>query len=252
MRLKGVVKVIFLIMALGLTLPLGVEAVVEVGCFTKVMGPVDLQKGGIPPTLKVKVQDGVAPGDLVRTQHISRAQLKFVDDSCLTISPDSQVIIEEYLYDNKKKERYAVCQVLRGLVHSLISPMAKTDKPSFYLKTHTAVMAIRGTSTYIAIKPDGTYIYNESGRVRVSNIMGGVKGDEELGEMQYSRVEMGRPPTAAASFTEETLNQIKDLLGYNVPRPEDDRGFRALCTGMLGLATERAWLLDWLMKFCGK
>ncbi len=160
-----VVGVILCSMALVLTIPTGIQA--AVGHFTEVEGRVDLLRGGKPPTIEVKVQDGVEKGDVVRTKSLSRAQIKFVDDTTLTISPESRVAIEEYLYDNKTGRRQAVLQIFRGIVLTLVSKIIKTEEPNFVIKTHTTVMGVRGTKTYTVLNPISTDIYNERGLVRV-------------------------------------------------------------------------------------
>ncbi|HEY9072486.1 MAG TPA: hypothetical protein VIN67_00015, partial [Desulfobaccales bacterium] len=49
-----------------------------VGRFTQVQGQVDVLHHGKVPGVAAKLNDGVEPGDVIRTKAEARAQLKFV------------------------------------------------------------------------------------------------------------------------------------------------------------------------------
>ena len=76
---------------LVLILPPGLHAAI-VGRFTLITGQVDLLKGGKIPGIAAKVQDGVEPGDVIRTK--AKAQLSMVDDSVITLVPESRPMAE--------------------------------------------------------------------------------------------------------------------------------------------------------------
>lgn len=112
-----------------------------VGKFTRVVPIVDHLKGGHPPAEQAKVADKVAIKDVVVTHENSRAQMKFKDDTIVTIAPKSKVTIDNYMYDSKKGETQATIGLLQGLVHTVIPA---GEKPDFILKTNTAIMGVRG------------------------------------------------------------------------------------------------------------
>ena len=62
-----------------------------VGRLTQVEGKVDILRGGKLPAIAVKMNDGVETGDVLRTKSQSKAQITFIDDSTLTIAPESRV-----------------------------------------------------------------------------------------------------------------------------------------------------------------
>src|SRR5574340_723176 len=70
-----------------------------VGRLTQVDGQVDLLKGGQLPAVAVKAGDTVAPGDVIRTKSRSKAQITFIDDSTLTLSPGAHIAIEEFKFE---------------------------------------------------------------------------------------------------------------------------------------------------------
>jgi hypothetical protein len=141
-----------------------------VGRFTLVEGRVDLLKGGQLPANPVKLDDGVQPGDVIRTKSLSKAQITFMDNSTLTVSPESRVAIEAYMFDPAKEKRSAVIQLFRGLAHVVVSKVYKVVEPDFVVKTHTAIMGVRGTEFGIRLAPNSSTVLNLEGVVQVGNI----------------------------------------------------------------------------------
>jgi hypothetical protein len=134
--IKGLVAL--MILAFPLTQIAGAE---EVGQFTRIIQNVEHLKGGHGPAIKAKVKDKLANKDVVETHQDSKAQMKFIDDTIVTVAPKSKVTIDDYMYDNKKGTSKATMELLQGLVQTIV-PAKK--EPSFILKTKTAIMGIRG------------------------------------------------------------------------------------------------------------
>jgi hypothetical protein len=202
---------LILISSLGLGSTPKAEAAV-VGHFTDVEGRVDLMKGGNPPATPVKVQDPVEVGDVIRTKSLSRAQVKFVDDTVLTISPESRVGVEEYMYDGSKGQRQASLEVFRGLVHTLVTKIIKVEQPDFLIKTHTGILGIRGSDIYTQPHPTSTHYYMNSGESTVKNRWSEVKGEVHLGPRQFTVVGQGLTPTTPMHFDVEDIAHLKSRL----------------------------------------
>ncbi len=183
-----------------------------VGHFQKVEGPVDLLKQGKLPALAPKVQDALEPGDVIRTKSQGRAQVKFVDDSVLTIAPGSRVAIETYMFDAAKGARKAVLQVFRGMVEAAVVRIFKTQEPDFIMKTHTAVLGVRGTKWYALLGPNATDVYNESGKLCVRNIFSEIVGEVCLKDMEFTRVMLNLAPTTPMPFQQNDLAPLQKLL----------------------------------------
>ena len=143
---------------LALILPPGLHAAV-VGRFTLIKGQVDLLKGGKVPGIPAKVQDGVEPGDVIRTKTMSKAQLSMVDASVITLAPESRLAIADYQYNPARDERRAVLRLFQGLVHTAVNRIIKTEEPDFIMETHTATIGVRGTDWYTLLGPNSTGVY---------------------------------------------------------------------------------------------
>ncbi len=195
-----------------------------VGNFLQVEGTVDLLRGGNLPAVPVKVQDGVDVGDLVRTKAESRAQIKFVDDSVLTIAPDSGITIEEYMFDAAKSERKAVVGVLRGMVQTAVEKVNPQGQPDFIMKTHTAVLGVRGTRWYTKLLPNATDIYTEVAKLEVRNILPEIPGVQIMGNFQYCRVGMYQSPTEPTAFPKEYLKILDKMMKFGLGAGLGDTG----------------------------
>jgi hypothetical protein len=142
----------------------------SVGRLTQVEGQVDLLKGGNLPATPVKVDDTVAPADIIRTKALSRAQITFIDNSILTISPESRIAIQEFKFEPARKKRHAVLEIFQGLALTVVNKIMKAEEPDFILKTQTALLGVRGTEIGIRTHPNSSTILNFKGLTQVGNI----------------------------------------------------------------------------------
>jgi hypothetical protein len=210
MRKRNYVWVSLLLICLVMVAPLAAQAA-PVGTFIEVEGSVDVLKGGKVPAVPAKLQGPVDVGDMVRTKAQSRAQIKFVDDTVLTIAPDSGITVEEYMFDAAKSERQAVVGVLRGLVHTAVEKVYPKAEPDFIMKTHTAVLGVRGTRWYTKLLPTDTDVYTEDEKglkLEVKNIHPEIPGVQTMGPLQFVRVGMYTPPTVPVNITKDDLKVL--------------------------------------------
>jgi hypothetical protein len=141
-----------------------------VGRLTQVDGRVDLLKAGNLPATLVKVEDTIEPQDVIRTKSLSKAQITFIDSSVITISPESRIAIESYMVDLAQGKRQAVLEVFQGLALALVNKIYTAEEPDFVIKTHTAIMGVRGTEIGIRVQPNSSTIMNFKGLIQVGNI----------------------------------------------------------------------------------
>lgn len=138
------------LMLLGcLLLPLGVWAGEVVGTVAQLSG-----------VLLVKRADGslhvlsrhskVEQGDLLTSEKDSFAQIRFVDNSEVTLKPNTQFKIENFRYrEDKQEDDNAFFSLLRGGLRAISGKLGKRSNERFGLSTPTATVGIRGT-TFIA------------------------------------------------------------------------------------------------------
>lgn len=226
--------IVFLL--LGFVPASGVRAA-AVGAFTELEGQVTLLKSGASQAVPAAVQAGIEVKDVIQTEAASRAQLRFLDDTTLTISPLSRITIESYMYEEKGK-RQAVLEVAQGLVQVLVSKIFAGQEPDFILKSQTAVLGVRGTEFYVLVMenpsppntsglaPDffknlsiralevpkaadvTTDVFVKSGRVMMSSSNPAIKDTVLLGANQSSRVSLNRPPAPRILLTQKDFHRL--------------------------------------------
>ncbi len=206
-------KRLWAIMALWFCLMIaaGAQAAV-VGRFTAVDGPVDILKQGKVPATAARVNDGVEPGDVIRTKAKAKAQVKFIDDSQVTLAPESRMAVADYTYDADKGERRAVLSFFKGVMHTVVTGLLKVQAPNFLMQTHTATLGVRGTETYTVLLPNATGAYLIEGLLEVSSNNPQIQGGQLLGRMEFSTIPRGQPPTMPRPISPAMLEMLKNLM----------------------------------------
>lgn len=203
--------VIFAMLALVPMLAYAAQAA-PVGRFTKVEGQVDLLKGGKLPAVAAKVADPVEPKDVIRTKSKSRAQVQFVDDTILTLAPESRVAVADYLYDGARGQRRALLQVFRGLVHTVVKQVLQLQEPDFIMQTQTAVIGVRGTEWYNLNLPNCSYVYNIYGLLELSSSNRQIAGDFPLHTLKYREVCRDQVPGPEKDVTPAILAMLQRMM----------------------------------------
>jgi ferric-dicitrate binding protein FerR (iron transport regulator) len=187
-----------------------------VGRYLQVQGQVEVLRGG-KTAAPVKVGDGVEPWDVIRTKPGSRVQVRFEDDSLVTIAPGSSIAVQGFLSDAPRGERRAMLQVFRGLAYFAINPKLKAEPPDFLVKTHTAMLAVRGTRFYVLPGSDFTCAFNEAGLFEASNILPSLTKKTVVKDMEYCFIKARMEPTEPIKLTPKQLDRLKQWLQRGLP-----------------------------------
>ena len=243
MRQKIRLFVIILTLA-ALVVPLTAYAAV-VGRFTLVTGQVDLLKGGKLPAIAAKVQDGVEIGDVIRTKSKAKAQLTMVDDSSITLAPESRLAIADYQFNAVREERHAVVRLFHGLVHTVVKRIIQTEEPDFIMETHTATIGVRGTNWYTLMGPNSTLAALPYGILFVTPKVSGAQGIL-LHSMQFIQAPK---PFLPQVLTPEILRMLEQMMdkgpasggsGFGLPTAGTAGQFQAPLT-LPGSPDQKLW-----------
>lgn len=244
-----VTAMLLLITGLVVTAPAEV-----VGRLTLVEGRVDLLKGGQLPANAAKQEDPVELGDVLRTKSLSKANITFVDNTVITISPESRIAIEEYMFDPAKGKRGAVLQLFHGMALAVVSKIFKAEQPDFVIKTHTAIMGVRGTEVGIRLSPNDSTFLNFQGLTRVASVFPELSGDlfrkaskvalsfgqgyVDLGNMQATSVSRGMPPTLPYGISNEDRQMfMRQMVVSTLGLPGGGKASSAVCSPTAGTCT---------------
>jgi hypothetical protein len=200
-----------MILVITLVLPLAARAA-AVGHFVQVEGEVDVLRQGKLPAVPAKVQDRVEPGDVIRTKSKSRAQLKFVDDSVLTLAPESRLSVADFVFEPASNTRRAMLKFFRGMIHLVVSRHLQLEQPDFLIQTLTAVIGVRGTETYSLQKPNSTLVYLIRGLLEVKSINPDLPAVLLLQAMHFTEVPLNQQPRLAKPITPADLEMLKKMM----------------------------------------
>ena len=135
-----------------------------------------------------------------------------VDASVITLAPESRLAIADYHYNPAQGERRAVLRLFRGLVHTVVNRIIKTEEPDFIMETHTATIGVRGTDWYTLLIPNSTGVYLPRGILGVSSNLPTVPALLRLQSGQFTQVIQGRQPSLPQALTPEILRMLEKLM----------------------------------------
>jgi hypothetical protein len=150
------------------------------GTVINLSGPLLAQKAdGAMKVLAVKSE--VEQGDTLVSEKNTYARIKFVDNSEITLKPNTTFKVDAFAYDAGKPDGdSASFTLVKGGLRSITGLLGKRNKEKFQLKTPTATIGIRGT-TFSAefvptlqqsgppALPPGLYVAVFDGMIHVTN-----------------------------------------------------------------------------------
>jgi hypothetical protein len=110
----------------------------------------------IDGTVKILSQkSAVEQGDTLVTEKDTYARIKFIDNSEITLRPDTQFKIENFSYDAEKPSGdNIVFDLVKGGLRAITGLLGKRNHDRFSLKTPSATIGIRGTIFIAEYVPD--------------------------------------------------------------------------------------------------
>jgi len=100
----------------------------------------------------LKLQDDVYHNEAIETEAESATQISFVDDTTLTLGPNSKVVLDKFVYDPDPSKASFVMTATQGVFRFA---SGKLPKKAYKINTPAATIGIRGTVLEIAILPPG-------------------------------------------------------------------------------------------------
>ena len=231
-------------LALSLVLVLGLAAVqaqeVQVGV-TAAVNPAITGKPPISDKRALLVGTNVFHDELIVTEATGQAQMLFLDESALTIGPNSEVVLDEYVYDPEQKTGRLVLNATKGVFRLVGGRISK--KTPVVLNTPTATIGIRGGISIISVAANGatdaTFLFGQA----MSVTSGGVTKQALRPGYTISVAAPDAAPSDPAPTTPETLNAALGSLEGSGAATDDegvpqDEDVAASGVGELGSAND--------------
>lgn len=159
-----------LLMALAAVWPLQAHALAGVAQFTA--GEVNVRQtdGRITPLVK---GGNIDSGHAIVTGSDGRAQVRFTDGGLVSLQPNTEFKIANYVDQNNPKEDRFLVDLLRGSMRAITGLIGKRNRDNYRLTTTTATIGIRGSGFKVGYNPDGSLgITSELDKIEVCNQSG--------------------------------------------------------------------------------
>lgn len=128
-------------------------------------GKVQVKPGSSVEWVDAVVDQALNPSDSIKTGGDGQAMLQFSDKSTVAVKPNTEVIIEELVWNDTARK--AGLNVPVGELRAIIKKM---DTPSdFKVKTPTAICGARGTVFYILVTATETRVFVTEGAIDFTN-----------------------------------------------------------------------------------
>ena len=147
MRLRFVDNLYLLIVFAALALPAAAHAFA--GMVKTVAGDATVIRSG--QTLPLAVGMEINGADVLKTGRHGRLGLIFSDDTLITMGPDTEIAIDDYLFEPDQKRLSFVMRLIHGTVSFLSGQIAKLSPESVRLVMPAATIGVRGTHVLMKV-----------------------------------------------------------------------------------------------------
>lgn len=144
-----------LVVALAAIYPMQSAAAVSAGVAQFIAGDVNVRRsdGGTAPLAKGK---DIESGEAILTGTNGRAQVKFSDGGLISLQPNTEFKIANYVDQADPKTDRFLVDLLRGSMRAITGLIGKRNRENYKVTTTTATIGIRGSGFNVGYNPDGT------------------------------------------------------------------------------------------------
>ncbi|MEM9735097.1 MAG: FecR domain-containing protein, partial [Pseudomonadota bacterium] len=138
--------------ALGLGLPALAQST-DIGS----VAAVNRDMTGTPPQQDLRnleIGNEVVEDERVQTSDLGSGQLVFIDQTTLTVSPNTDIVLDNYVFDASADRGDMALTMTRGALRFIGGRITKQRRA--IIRTPTATIGIRGGLVIIEVSEDGT------------------------------------------------------------------------------------------------
>ncbi len=92
---------------------------------------------------KLKTGDTIHQNEVIATAKESEAEIILNDDTKLAVGPESEIVLDSFVYDPKKKDGEVVINAAKGAFRFITG---KSAKSAYTIKTPASTIGVRGTT----------------------------------------------------------------------------------------------------------
>jgi len=157
-------------------------------------------------TLQAKLNSDIFDRDEVTTGEESRAKIRFMDDSTVTMSTNTTLSVAEYIKSREGERGKSLLKLIEGKIRAI------SGKNKLEVHTPTAAVATRGTEFFVYVFGTPGKMVTEitciDGVLVVRNIQSKVSGEVTLKKGQVTQVPEMVKPKKPAPVSKERYRQL--------------------------------------------
>lgn len=177
----------------------------SVGTIVLATGAVEIQRAD--QLIEAQTGSSILEQDKILTGDQARAQLRFSDNTVITLGRNTEFGVETFLNEGSNQAE-AKFNIAKGTFKAITGQIGKAAPDKFKVKTRTATIGIRGTIFSGRITPDREMIATLSGLIFVIEDQTGLSVEVPAG--QFTRIVPGQPPEPPKPLTPQELQQMNE------------------------------------------
>ena len=156
------------VLLLLLLISIKIEAVEPAGFVLMASGKVYAVQSNQESRL-LKRRSPFYPGETLRTELKSKAQVRFRDGSLVSLRPETEIRIDEFRFDEKHLgEDKNIFTLINGGFRTITGKIGKNNPGNYEMKSSVASIGVRGT-TYEVVLDNGLNVAAWQGTIEVKN-----------------------------------------------------------------------------------
>jgi hypothetical protein len=186
----------------------------QAGVSAAVRGTVQLSRLSGVVGQKVESGEPILLGDRIESGPNSGMQILLLDETVFTIGPDSDLTVDEFVYDPNTQAGTVTASVSKGVFRFITGRVARNQPSSMKVKLPVGTIGIRGTIVAGLIEPNGNVQAVLLGPGSENNT-GDRVGSFTLGGLEVSRANYGVAftPGTAPTLQQFTPEQVQGITG---------------------------------------
>ena len=202
------------------------ENALQIGTVKEINGTATSYHAGTKVARSLQAEDVVFLGETVKTGQNSLVNIEFLDKTIFRVGADSEVKLDQYVYDPISKGGEMKAKVTKGVFRLVTGLIAKQNPENVEVDFPTGSMGIRGTDVLgsvgkneillvLYLSEDGAMTHHS---VVARNNVGGSIFEVEIGTPGMgSIIKKGKKPTEPFVVSEEMLSGMEAQLGITNP-----------------------------------
>jgi hypothetical protein len=135
-------------------------------------------------TNSVASGSSISAGAHIMTGPTGRLQVLLLDETVFTLGPNSDMVLDEFVYDPKTSVGKVSANIARGTFRFVTGKIARRDPDNMKVKVAYGTIGVRGTDLEVSVEPGGDgYVKLFSGKLEITETKSGTVFDMDAGQM---------------------------------------------------------------------